>query len=349
MIGYCEMLERDNLDPGSQEKVAVISATGKRAARLTSQLLNLSRKQITCSRPENLNEIISEAKGMFSPLIGEDIEIEFRPDSNLDLVKVDRNQFDQILMNLIVNARDAMPSGGKISIETANCKLSEIEGALPLDLSEDSCVMLAVSDTGTGIDKETLKKIFEPLFTTKEVGKGTGLGLSVVYGIVRKCGGTIRVSSEVGKGTTFRIYFPRSRDTPVEQRERGREPLPPLGSETILLVENDSGVRKMSAEILRKSGNSILEAGDGIEALKLLGSYEGRVDLVVTDMAMAKMDGRELLENIRKTQPNIRSLFISGYATSEIAPGNDNENLAMLCKPFLPHELEAMVRKVLAE
>lgn len=347
ITGYCEMLEKENLPPQSKEKVGVIAQTGRRAARLTAQLLNLSRKQITCAKPENLNDIISEAQGMFAPLIGAKVQVKFDPGQPLDLVKVDKSQFDQILMNLVVNARDAMPDGGDIVIETANVSINDVDRAMQLDPAAESYVMLAVSDTGTGMDKETQKKIFEPLFTTKEVGKGTGLGLSVVYGIVKRCGGGIAVSSELGKGTTFRIYFPRAEAMQPSQTKKENLSAASRRAETILLVENDSAVRKISAEILKKNGNSILEAADGLEALKLLENYEGRVDLVVTDMAMEKMDGPQLVENLRKTHPHIRSLFISGYATSEVAPGNDNENLALLCKPFLPHELEAMVRKVL--
>ena len=275
--------------------------------------------------------------------------------SDLGKVKADPAQIQQILINLVVNARDAMPQGGKISIETAEVVLDEEFASRHLDVLAGDYIMLSISDTGEGIDAEMLPHIFEPFFTTKQAGKGTGLGLSTTYGIVKQSGGHITVASVRGRGTTFRIYFPKLAEayeataSPPTRQQLASKAMP-TGIATILLVEDESGLRRLMSKVLEKQGYRVLEAKDGEEALSICQENLGHIDLVVTDYAMPRMTGLQLKEKIMALRPNMKVLLISGYA-EEVVDNNPQESLNagdFLEKPFLPEELARKVREMLS-
>lgn len=350
IISYAETLAEDEVNPERLEKIQTISATGDRAALLTKQLLAFSRRQVLASSVFDINEVLINMQKMLSRLISEDIQIEFKFASDLFRINADRGQVEQVFMNLVINARDAMPLGGKITIETANCMLDESQIGKHFDSTPGHYVMIGVSDTGTGMDKELQRKIFEPFFTTKGIGKGTGLGLSTVHGIMKQSGGDIWLYSELGKGTTFKLFFPVAENVADIDDNRKKDAPIPRGYETILLVEDESAVRKIAASILRKNGHTVLEAVDGVDALKLLGATKEHLDLVVTDVVMPNMSGAELVDNIRKMHANIRTLFMSGYTADAIAHhGVLDEGAALLHKPFRSKDLLREVRKVLDE
>jgi two-component system cell cycle sensor histidine kinase/response regulator CckA len=282
-------------------------------------------------------------------LIGEDIDLITVLKEGLKWIKADPSQLEQVIMNLALNARDAMPQGGKLTIETAAVELDELYVREHAEVQPGPYIMLAVSDTGTGMDQETLSHIYEPFYTTKEAGKGTGLGLATVFGIVKQSGGHIWVYSELGRGTTFKIYLPpvveKAERTEMSQIRAGL----PRGSETILLVEDADSVRKLLRNFLSKGGYTILTANNGVEALKLCAQYTGPLHLLVTDMVMpGGLNGRELAEQVSSLHPEAKVLYISGYTdTTIIHHGMLDQNMAFLQKPFTPNSLIGKIREIL--
>lgn len=349
IIGYAEVLLM-RLDPASDlyQFASQIKGASEQAASLVKQLLAFSRKQLLQPKVIDLNQLIKTSAKMLSRLIGEDIEMELVLDPGLGKVKADPVQIEQVIMNLAVNARDAMPHGGKLTLETKNVYLDEDYARRHLGVRPGHYVLMAMSDTGVGMDQETLSHIFEPFFTTKEKGKGTGLGLSTVYGIVKQSGGNIWVYSEPGKGTTFKIYLPRVEQEadPIEIKPRPDEV--PTGSETILLVEDDAAVRHLAREILQMSGYTVLEASSGVEALHIIESYGGQIDLMLTDVVMPQMSGPELVAQAASRRPQMKVLYMSGYSENIIAHhGIVDPGIHFLPKPFTPEALALKVREVL--
>jgi len=336
-------------DDPMREDAQEIKDAGNRAAALTRQLLAFSRKETTQPKILNLNNIVQNLDKMLRRIIGEDIEFATIPAEDLSDVKADPGQIEQVLANLAVNARDAMPDGGKLTIETQNVYLDQEYADNHLTVMPGSYVMLAVSDTGCGMDAETLSNIFEPFFTTKEIGKGTGLGLSTVYGIVKQNNGYILAYSEPGEGTTFKIYLPRIEDA-VKTVERDEIPVESLqGSETILLVEDDEPVRRITRRVLERQGYKIIEASDGVEALFECERHEGEIHLLLTDVIMPKMSGRELAKNLQKSHPDIKVLYMSGYTDNAIAHhGILDEGVIFIQKPFTKNDLLQKVREALS-
>src|SRR5438105_2119169 len=325
-----------------------IRQAGEKAATLTRHLLAFSRQQVLQPRVLDLNAVVANMDTMLKRMIAEDIDLLTILSPGSTPVKADPGQIQQILMNLVVNARDAMPDGGRLTIETADVVLDTDYARRHVGVSPGRYVMLAVSDNGCGMDKQTQARIFEPFFTTKEEGKGTGLGLSTVYGIVKQSGGNIWVYSEPGRGTTFRIYLPRIEGV-AEAIVPGKaqEPLP-RGSETLLLVEDDAGVRKLAKTTLQTQGYTVLEAAQGEDAVRLSGQHEGLIHLMVTDMVMPEMSGRELAERLKPLRPNMKVLLTSGYTgKAMLHHGELDPGMAFLQKPFTPQTLARKVREVL--
>lgn len=339
-----QLKEGDPLRDGIEE----IERSADRAANLTRQLLAFSRRQVMEFRVLDVNEVIKGMEKMLRRVLGEDIELVAYYTDGLGRVKADPGQLEQVLMNLVVNARDAMPKGGKLTIETANVELDEGYVGRHVGVKAGSYVMFSVTDTGVGMTPEVRERIFEPFFTTKEMGKGTGLGLSTVYGIVKQSGGNIWVYSELGKGTTFKVYLPRV-EGEVEEVRRKEEVKEVLrGREVILLVEDDDMLRKLGVAVLRRYGYEVLEASLPAEALLLVEKYQGKVDLVLTDVVMPQMSGRELGERIKKWHPGVKVLYMSGYTDNSIAHhGVLEPGLDFLQKPFSVEGLARKVREVL--
>jgi len=347
--GYCQLL-LDSSGIGERDRSGIkeIKKAGEQAASLTRQLLAFSRKQVLAPRVLDLNAVVSNLEKMLRRLIGEDIELVTILRADLGRVKVDPGQVEQIIMNLAVNARDAMPKGGKLTIETANVELDEPYAHSHLPCQPGHYVMLAISDTGTGMDVETQKHIFEPFFTTKEKGKGTGLGLATVYGIIKQSGGFIWVYSEAGHGSAFKIYLPRTmeRGEVVDVAPSHGEPL--KGTETILLVEDEAALRAMVQGILIAHGYKVLEAANGMEALILSKQYSDPIHLLLSDVVMPQMSGRELAERMTCFRPAMKVLYVSGY-TDEVIVHNGMLGLStdFLQKPFTPAALARKIREVL--
>ncbi|HMD69759.1 MAG TPA: PAS domain S-box protein [Bryobacteraceae bacterium] len=327
-----------------------ISTAGERAASLTKQLLAFSRKQVIEPRVLDLNATVRECAPMLQRLIGEDVTLETRLDGSLGQTMADPDQIHQVIMNLAVNARDSMPDGGSIVIETRNVELNgEGSAAVHPEARPGHYVLMSVTDTGQGMDETIRRQIFDPFFTTKEVGKGTGLGLSTVYGIVRQSNGWIDVLSEVGVGTTFRIYLPRLGAGSVREETEVR-PQAEGGSETILVVEDQDSVRFFTTDALNRHGYRVLESSNGDEAIAVARRHPGRLDMLLTDVVLPGMNGKELSERLRKTRPDLKVLFISGYTADVIADhGVLDRGVEFLRKPFSPEELAAKVRDVLAD
>lgn len=347
--GYTEML-LDGLtaaDPLRRE-LSEIHKAGGRAADLTQQLLTFSRRQIVEPRVMDLNELISETKAMLQRLIGEDIELLTELAPALGPVRADPSQMHQVLVNLAANARDAMPSGGTLIFETAEVELDADYVRSHPEVKQGSFVLLAVTDTGIGMDAETQARVFEPFFTTKQIGAGTGLGLATVHGIVRQNGGWIWVYSEKGLGTTFKIYLPRI-TAPLEPGDVVLgDSLSLRGTETILVVEDHDEVRQFTATALRSLGYRVLEAASGDEALAIAEHYAGPIELLLTDVVMPQMNGRELQSRLQPSRPEVKVLFMSGYTKNVIANrGVLYEGVNFLAKPFTPHALARKVRTVL--
>ena len=344
--GYTDLL-LNRLKEGDplRDSVAEIQNAGERAACLTKQLLAFSRKQIIEPRPTDLNSLITENRAMFQRLLGEDIELVTKLDHSLGQIMADPGQIHQVLMNLAVNARDAMPGGGRLTIETANVEVDEGHVA---GLAPGPFVLLAVSDSGTGIEKEIQERIFDPFFTTKGEGEGTGLGLSTVYGIVRQCGGATSLLSEPGQGATFRIYLPRTEAGAGSVKVATPSYGDVRGSETILVVEDQEAVRKWAVQALKSYGYRILEAAQGAEALLLAQNCSDPIHLLLTDVVMPHMTGKELAERLGPLRPEMKVLYMSGYAPDLIARRAPlDPGVAHIAKPFAPQALAAKVREVL--
>lgn len=335
-------------DELSRQYVAEIKRAGERASALTRQLLAFSRRQILQTIVLDLNLVVSEMEKMLRRLIGESVELTTALDPKLGNVKADAGQIEQVIMNLVVNARDAMPDGGKLTIETKNVYLEENYAMQHLSVRPDLYTMLAVSDTGTGMDAETQKRVFEPFFTTEETGKGTGLGLSTVYGIVKQSGGSIWVYSEPERGTTFKIYLPQIEEQMPEPESNAEVEEDLQGTETILLVEDEELVRNLVRETLETYGYKILEAANGTDGLLIYEQYRESIDLLLTDAVMPKMGGKDLAAILSKTYPQIKVLFMSGYTDETIINhGILEENTNFIQKPFTPHALVRAVHEIL--
>jgi PAS domain S-box-containing protein len=348
--GYSEfLLERLGPDPRLRVPAQEISNATQRATSLTRQLLAFSRKQMLAPKVLDLNEVVSENLKMLTRMIGEDIDLVMVPGASLGAVRADPGQIDQVIMNLAVNSRDAMPQGGKLTIETSNVSVDENFARTHTPLAPGEYILLAISDTGIGMDSETQSRIFEPFFTTKG-SKGTGLGLSTVYGIVKQSGGFIFVDSQPQHGTRFRAYFPRvdKREDAAAAQDSPGLPHIDHGQETILLVEDENNLRRLARQYLETQGYKILEAEDGAAALQIVEGHKGTIDLLLTDVIMPGINGRELAAHIGERLPDIRVLYMSGYA--ENAVGHDgmlDSGINLLQKPFSLPVLRDRVREVL--
>ena len=349
IMGHSQVL-LDELSVGSpiRAKIEEMQKAGERAANLIRQLMAFSRKQPMEPNVLPLNSVIGNVEGMLRRLIGEDIQLVIRPDPHNGHVKADPGQLEQVLMNLVVNARDAMPNGGLLAIETSQVELARtpMHHLHPLPLGH--YVKLTVTDTGCGMNTDVLGHLFEPFFTTKEAHKGTGLGLSTVFGIVTTYGGGIDVWSQVGHGTTFDLYFPRATPQTTATSTDSPQAQPRQGSETILLVEDDNGVRDLVRRELLKTGYQVIEAKNGVEACLTATQQSYHVDLLLTDVVMPGMNGRELAEHLAVIKPNLRVLFMSGYLDDiSVNSGMDPHRTTFLQKPFTPDLLLRTVRALL--
>lgn len=348
--GYAALLQAQfgAAHPYERELSAILEA-GARAAALTSQLLVFSRKQVVQPHALDLNEVIRSVRPILRRLIPENVEIHFIGGKSLGTVKADPTQIEQVIFNLVINARDALPRGGQVTLETRNISIGESFSDAHPDLAEGEYVMLAVSDNGHGMSTEIRSRIFEPFFTTKERGRGTGLGLSTVYGIIRQSGGAITVYSEPELGTTFRVYLPRVDELPAGVPASAEHSLP-AGHETVLLVEDNEGVRDFTETILREAGYTVLSAQNGAEAIEISSRTAETIQLLVTDLVMPRMNGRELSQVLRSVRPEIKTLLVSGYTDDVmVSRGILDPSIGFLSKPFSPQTLLAKVRSVLDE
>ncbi len=347
--GYSDLVA-DGLagNPRLQNYAREIRHAGERATALTCQLLAFSRKQVLQPVVLDLNAVIADLQKMLNRLIGEDIRIVINPDRALVSVKADPGQIEQVLINLAVNARDAMPAGGRLLFETANAEFDELSCREHVDCQPGRYVMVAVSDTGCGMTEEVKSRMFEPFFTTKAEGKGTGLGLATVFGIVRQSGGFIDVQSELGAGTTFRVYLPQVTEQLPPGRPDDRGGNPSHGTETILLVEDDEALRSMVRVILNNLGYTVLEAANGVAALRVADKGARHLDLVLTDVVMPEMSGPILVQSLLRSRPDLKVIYMSGYSeTSGNFVGVSKEAAIILKKPFSTNDLTLKVRQVL--
>ena len=347
--GHAEILI-DRLGNSSplRHSIEQMQKATERAAALTRQLLAFSRKQVLQPRVLELNEVVAGMIQMFSRVIGENIELAFLPGAKLWRVKADPSQMEQVLLNLVVNARDAMPEGGRLTIETSNVEFDRTYAGQHANMDPGPYAMLIVSDTGCGMDAATQARIFEPFFTTKGQGKGTGLGLATVYGVVKQSGGFIWVYSEVGHGTTFKIYLPRAAAEVEKPSPEKAAAGPPPGSETILFVEDEESVRELVRDFLVTTGYQVLEATDGVNALEIAAAHRGAIDLVVTDVVMPRLSGREVATRLSAERPDLKVLYISGYTDDSVfRHGVLEGGVAFLQKPFNLKALAQKIREVL--
>lgn len=348
--GYTDLIQH-KIGPGGPltRDLEQIRRASESAATLTRQLLAFSRQQVLSPTVLDMNDLVEDLHKMLGRLIGEDIRLTTNLQTDLWAITADPGQIEQVIMNLVVNARDAMPSGGKIAIETKNMHLDESYAQTHFEVPIGPCVMLTVTDTGLGMDKSTLTRIFEPFFTTKEQGKGTGLGLATVYGIIKQSGGDITVNSEPGQGTTFNIYLPateENNDTALSTHQT--QPLTRHSTETILLVEDNDLVRNIVHDVLQAEGYRILKTNSGAEALLIAKQLQGKIDLLVTDVVMPEMGGGELAEQLQALYPQLKVLFISGYADDTMVRHKVlTAEMEFLPKPFSPKKLASKVREVL--
>jgi len=346
--GFSEMaLNSLETDHAARASIEEVQKASKSASMLTRQLLAFSRKQVTRPRVISVNRLINERENILRRVVGDSITLTIRLDEDLGNVLADPAQIEQVLLNLIVNGRDAIENTGTICVETANVDPHESRSETIEAVLDQPQVMIAVSDSGCGIDQETQQRMFEPFFTTKEKGKGTGLGLSTVHGIVKQSGGHIQVESAPGRGATIRIYLPRITESAPEEagaRESGTE----FGTGTILVVEDEPDVRRVVCEMLRMRGYEVLEAPGPLEALDLFELHNERIDLLLTDVVMPVMSGRELYEKIALLRPAIKTLYVSGYTDGKIdETGNLPAGVDFLQKPFTPEALAAGVARIL--
>jgi len=352
MIGFCDLLLLRH-KPGDQSfsDIMQIKQNANRAANLVRQLLAFSRQQTLQPRILSVTDVLAELGNLMRRLIGENIELKMLHGRDIGYVKVDQNQLEQVIINLVVNARDAMAGGGRLTIVTSNHVVEQAQRREHETIPPGDYVSIEVIDTGCGIPKENLQRIFEPFFTTKGVGSGTGLGLSTVYGIVRQTGGFVLVESEKGEGTTFTILLPRhkgeARPDQGEPRERRGSDL--TGSGTIMLVEDEDAVRVFSARALRNKGYQVLEAKNGEAALQQIGTDGNRIDLLITDVVMPQMDGPTLARHVRRMRPDMRVIFISGYAEDRLGEIDGVEVAHFLPKPFSLKQLASKVKEVIRD
>ncbi len=347
--GYNRMILDDlsPLDPLRGNAEEILKAAD-RAGALTNQLLAFSRRQIMRPTVLNVNALLANTEKMLRRLIGEDVELRLRPGEGLGNIRADSNHIEQAIVNLAVNARDAMPGGGQIVIETGNVYLDENYSRTHLGVQPGEFVMVAVSDTGHGMDAETRRHIFEPFFTTKERGKGTGLGLATVYGMVKQSGGDIWVYSELGKGTTFKLYFPRVQDAAAQQTSGESDRTQIRGTETILLVEDEKAVRELTLKMLQQLGYTVMASESGEAALALSEAYPGEIALLVTDVVMPNMSGRQLADALIKARPGIKVLYLSGYTENTVIHhGVLEQGVDFLPKPFSREVLAQKIREIL--
>src|SRR6478609_2944137 len=348
ILCYGELaMSRLDADQSLQADIQEMMKAASRAAELTRQLLTFSRQQVLAPKVLDLNDVVSGTEKMLRRILGADIELVVRPAATLARVRVDPSSLEQVIMNLVVNARDAMPTGGKLTIETADVYLDEDYAKLHLGVTPGQHVMLAISDTGKGIDKTTQNRVFEPFFTTKEKGKGTGLGLSTVFGIVKQSGGTIWLYSEPGKGTTFKVFLPCV-DRPKDSVRPLALPRISRGNETILLIEDDDEVRVVTGGILRGNGYRVIEGRNAADAIRSAENQTTPIDLLLTDVIMPQLSGPELAKRLAPTRPNMKVLFMSGYTDGTVVRhGLLEDTTSFLAKPITIASLTAKVREVL--
>jgi two-component system, cell cycle sensor histidine kinase and response regulator CckA len=349
IMGYGELLLGDfpSDDPKGND-VSEMLAAAKRGVSLTRQLLAFSRQQIVQPAILDLNDIVEGIEKMLRRIIGEHIRLSTKLATGLAHFRADASQVEQILLNLTVNARDAMPEGGRLHIETKNVTLDEAAASKQPGVSAGEYVVLSVRDTGIGMDEQTQKRVFEPFFTTKEVGKGTGLGLSTVYGIVRQSGGHIEIQSQLGQGATFEVFFPRNESGEAVRPSAAPQARLQKATETVLIVEDDEGVRVVASRILRDQGYTVLEARRASEARRIWEKDGPKVDLLLTDVVMPDVNGPRLAEELAKSRPGLRVLYMSGYPGSGGLVSPQGDALACIEKPFTPSSLAAKVREMLA-
>ena len=352
IIGYAELIStRASSNALAKQNADLIRKAGEQAAALTRQLLAFSRKQILQPKVIDLNDLVVEMERLLRRVIGERFDLQSHPNADIGRVKADPSQIEQVVLNLGVNARDAMPKGGRLSIRTENVRLDESAAhEISASLQPGDYVVLSVTDTGAGMDEETMSHIFEPFFTTKGPGKGTGLGLATVYGIVRQTGGGISVESEVGKGSTFRIYLPLV-TAPVDYTKTTVAPVEKSANfETVLVVEDEEIVRELVCEVLLEQGYNVICAADGMEALKIADDFDGTIHLLVTDVIMPQMNGHELAEKLSVLRPEMKILYVSGYSDNDIGDhGVLDPRFELLQKPFTPQTLARKIRDVIHE
>jgi len=355
IIGFCDLLlARHQVGDPSFGDIDQIRQNANRAANLVRQLLAFSRQQTLTPKVFSPTDILTELSMLLRRLLGEKVELDMSHGRNLGMIKVDQSQLDTALINLAVNARDAMQEGGRLTIATSAVSIDESDPAADDKITPGKYVLIEVRDTGTGIPEDVLSKIFEPFFTTKGVGEGTGLGLSTVYGIIKQMGGFIYCDSEVDVGTTFRIYLPVHEETAAEREERIAEPVQVApkdltGMGTILLVEDEEAVRAFATRALSSRGYTVLEAGNGVEALEIFKNHDEPIDLMVSDVVMPEMDGPTLANEARALKPETKIIFISGYAEDAFKGTERPEEIAFLPKPFSLKQLAAKVKEVLSE
>jgi PAS domain S-box-containing protein len=348
ILGFSQLLLRRDFDERARSDLTKIRDLAERAANLTRQLLAFSRKQTLIPAVLNVNDLVSNLVKMLGRLLGEDVAVELRLASDLGNICADPGHVEQVIMNLVVNARDAMPAGGKVTIETQNAVCNGAMDNARLQVEPGPYVMLAVADTGSGMDPATLEHIFEPFFTTKEQGKGTGLGLATVYGIVQQHSGGIAVDSAPGKGTTFRIYLPQVQGETAQRNSEHSSGEGPMGTETILLVEDEQAVTEIAERVLRSHGYTVLPAKDPDDAERVLAGFSGAIDLLLTDIVMPGRNGRELYQALVARRPGLKVLFMSGHTDDhEVRRSVLAQSVAFLEKPFSVIGLLTKVREVL--
>ena len=349
ILGYCELLLEDpQLSDSQRDDLLEIQKAGKTAAQLTRQLLAFSRREIVEPGVVDVNAIVSSVEKMLQRLVGEHIEIHAELAENLHAIKADRGQLEQVILNLAVNARDAMPEGGRMQIETANVYLPDGIGSAYLSAPPGEYVMLSVSDTGTGIKVEVLNHLFEPFFTTKATGKGTGLGLATIYGIVKQSNGGIVVASTIGRGSVFRLYFPRCSEQITREAAAPASERTPDGKATVLIVEDDPGIRELSAKILGRYGYTVLVAAGGEEARDIAQRHAGRIHVLLSDVVMPGMNGPMVADMLTRMRPELKVIFMSGYTDDAIVRhGVMERDVPFLQKPFTPERLANKIVEVL--